>query len=802
MEIPIYDNPPPLDHEPPERRTLSENIGIPSVKDRAFPAPTSFDDILGTSTSTSMNTTTHTSAVMDSIPSKRTRQRDLSGPMPVYRTRHLDEPFTMGSRGPGAMPRGPMTTNMNMNMSMSSGDLLGMRIPRPRPGGRPIPRPQMPDRAEGMNSIPRFRPLPGRHMYDGMGMGLPVPWNMTGMPTTHSMPDIGRGGPQPPQYRQYPIPTSQRLDAPPVEIVPNGTQKLEQRTEEKKVPHATSIVQSIPLEGAKDTMVSSSQRPSQEHGLYRKCSRCTNGFVQDQQRRTAGSASITGTAPSTTMKHLDCVEECEGEVASDARSIEVVKKEVVRPPALPGPTDQGDKSHTVAPPQDSATKLETQQNNECRQEAHLDDQIKATPARPSLGVRKISDYPVLVGPSDGKDHTACCPECCQESDCHGGCIGHPSPSPSPVKRMASTDTEYSSRSGSITSLEGQPLTPLSERGKKLGLVKSAFKKSFQRSMSPTKQPKEPVLSARINGAADIDMLPCELSSGPVSPSTFWGNGHGRSSSASAAIAAINLARTNSTGSGSTAASAAAKTAIGMTTSSESRKPAVLVKKQRSNGKNGAKIVEPLKVSADDGGKRKVTPNEGRKVDCSKDDNEDVATGEAEAKSRRLSGASIATLDIQVPKITSLSSGISAICEVAFVPFEASRMWLRNHPRVGSGGWSIMERAMEMLSVILGTMEACWKIAFVYSKTGKLRLPKIKRINDEDGEGKANMEMVTPAGFMWDCTRSGIYVLIFLAMAVLAVRIIRWVLGVVRVLGMIVRAVGWVSRVLLGGGILW
>jgi hypothetical protein len=247
----------------------------------------------------------------------------------------------------------------------------------------------------------------------------------------------------------------------------------------------------------------------------------------------------------------------------------------------------------------------------------------------------------------------------------------------------------------------------------------------------------------------------------------------------------------------------------MKSTGDARKPAVLVKKRR-NGK----------AAGVDGSNRKVTPNEGRRVTSqpgpavSNGWDDDDATSASGSKSRRRSSdaTSVATLEVAMPKITSLTSGISAACEMALVPFEASRMWLRNHPRVGNGGSSVVHRGLDMLTVILGTTEACWHIAFVYSKTGKLRLPKItmkrKSSSSKDGWGEdqaedgLDVQQMTPAQFVWDCMRSFVYVLIFLALLVLLVRIVRWVLGVVKMVALVVRWVGWITRVLLGGGILW
>ena len=786
MDIPVYDNPPPPGREPLEPRSHLAPLANPMMRQQHRQIPVNFDDILGTSMNMSMNTftTTHTNTVpmVEPIAVRRTRQRNINGAVPVPMRRNMHGPPLMGRAGPAHGLRG----NMNMNMSMSSSDLLGGQTAMPYIRRHNIMRPSMPNRTEAMHTIPTIDPRghgPRLPSHIEHSMWPPYPRSPTGMTTTHSMPEFRpRANLLPPQMLSSQEPGMNR----------------------PTVVHPTTREASLDRPAPQETCTTQSASP--ESGLSRRCSRCTYGFVQGPQNQLDGTASTTTAAPKPAALLPSCVEEHHDETCVDTQSIEVVKKEAtVVDQDETKENEHHSSTEILVTTVRKAPACPTAQSDAARKSISPVDLATAIPGqtRPILGWRQESrDAPIPIL-DDEKDHSACCPQCCREQDCHDGCLGHLSPSPSPVKRVRSTERLLNFRKDSITSLEGQPLTPLSERVKKLGVVKSALKKSL-RTPSPTKSSRLPFLSSRINDVDEVEMMFSELSSGPASPGTFWG-GSPRSSSTTAAQVAINrLSRSNSTGSASVGATAAAKTAITMHPLDGNRKPAVLVKRRRGSNKN---IANPERDT------RKVTPNEGRRVTSHQDqveglnDSTNDSTSPRSTRSRRISNTSITTLEVPMPKITSVTSGVSAVCEIALVPFEASRMWLRNHPTVSNGGWDVINRGLQMLSVVVCTTEACWRIVFVYSKTGKLRLPKIVETSTRDTDDGKELKTVqvvqmTPAGFMWDCVRSAAYVLILLALLVLVVRIVRWALGVVRFVLAVVNGVAWVGKVLLGGGILW
>ena len=102
------------------------------------------------------------------------------------------------------------------------------------------------------------------------------------------------------------------------------------------------------------------------------------------------------------------------------------------------------------------------------------------------------------------------------------------------------------------------------------------------------------------------------------------------------------------------------------------------------------------------------------------------------------------------------------------------MWLRNHPDVMNIGWWLLERVHEMSQFMALTGFRIWGVVFVYSKTGKIKL----------GRGE------TAAGFVINCGRSLLYLLLFVGLAVLMLRVLRFVWSLVRVLGLAFRGVGW------------
>lgn len=154
-----------------------------------------------------------------------------------------------------------------------------------------------------------------------------------------------------------------------------------------------------------------------------------------------------------------------------------------------------------------------------------------------------------------------------------------------------------------------------------------------------------------------------------------------------------------------------------------------------------------------------------------------------SKARNVSGSSISTLELQVPGLGSL--GLGVVGEMIIVPFEATKMWIRNHPQVMKLGWQILERAWQMSQVIATTAWRLWALIFVYSKTGKFKLNVAKK--------------ESTGGFLFDCARSGVYLLIFIAVGVFAMRVLNILIGALGLIGWLFQAFFWVTRQVLGFG---
>ena len=98
--------------------------------------------------------------------------------------------------------------------------------------------------------------------------------------------------------------------------------------------------------------------------------------------------------------------------------------------------------------------------------------------------------------------------------------------------------------------------------------------------------------------------------------------------------------------------------------------------------------------------------------------------------------------------------------MVLVPYDASKMWLRNHPSVMTIGWTLLERVWEMGQIMTGTGFKLWSVVFIYSKTGRLKLKR--------GD--------TAGGFVADCARSALYLLMCVAIGVVVARVLRWMLA--------------------------
>ena len=452
-----------------------------------------------------------------------------------------------------------------------------------------------------------------------------------------------------------------------------------------------------------------------EHGLQRKCSRCVNGFVTGQQHNTGGvSPTLRAEPHANNLGNLD-----------------------------EHPTDAPHDTSTVPWP--------------------------PSQIRPNLAPDvPLGPQPSPIGDSepDQRDHNACCATCCKEYDCHEGCLSHPSPSASPSRPSRSGSGPLSSRTNSsASSSDAQPPTPKA-RGTKLDFVRSAFKRSVDRSPSPEKQPDRGPTTFTDHGAppsTGSKTTLVELAT-PISPATFWG-GEGAGVTAGALEAAKAAIEKQNEQSHLSSARPRRSKRADSDTSLRSAFPALTPSALRPRSKKTAHLNGKPTVHV-------TTPTGTRLVPS------------ARPKSRNASGASVATIDIPMPGLGSISLG--AIWEMALVPYDASKMWLRNHPSVMTIGWTLLERVWEMGQIMTGTGFKLWSVVFIYSKTGRLKLKR--------GD--------TAGGFVADCARSALYLLMCVAIGVVVARVLRWMLQAMAILGMVVRLFGWVLVKLLGHGLLW
>ncbi len=390
-----------------------------------------------------------------------------------------------------------------------------------------------------------------------------------------------------------------------------------------------------------------------------------------------------------------------------------------------------------------------------------------------------------VAESDSRDHTICCPECCKEQDCHEGCLGHPSPAPSLTRSIRSSiETTGNCNESASTTKESDAQNNTSEKVRigKLALMKSAFKKSFVGMPHHNCDTSKSSIHSKKNSVADLDTSAVDLPTHPLSPGTFWG----REGAAAVSGAAVE----------------AAKSAIGLkkqaSVSSDDAVPApspLRVKKTRTKKSESLDVnrngTAPTTTPTMDEEDRLPSPNMSPRGASGPSFRIPTPVGSTGPRSpsgkstgRDASGTSIATVDISIPQFGSL--GFRVVWEMFVVPFAASRMWLRNHPQIMSLAGRVIERGCEMAQIMLITVSRLWTIIFVYSKTGRLRMRR--------GD--------TAGSFMLDCTRSAVYLLIFVAIGVAAMRIAKWVLDVVGVLGMTIKGVVWAVKRLLGYGLFW
>lgn len=353
---------------------------------------------------------------------------------------------------------------------------------------------------------------------------------------------------------------------------------------------------------------------------------------------------------------------------------------------------------------------------------------------------------------DERDHAICCPDCCKQ-DCHEGCLGHPSPSPtpSPTRSIIWSPAQSTSSPSEVEEWGPSSSPKRGEKGRtnQLSFIKSALERSSKKETSRYDS-RVKSKSGQI-GSPKRSLI--ELSAQPRTPPVF-----------------DELVASGPTiGAVAAAASALGFRSRNLLTESSNK----MQKSSRSPvlgiDMSPRKTSESRNCKAASGARLRVPTPTGLAISCS-------STTENFNVSDNGNGA----MELQVPSLGSLGGG--AVAEMLLVPFEASKMWIRNHPHVLTSGWALIERGWQMGQIMTTTGWKLWSLVFVYSKTGQFTLSVAK------GE--------TAGGFVIDCARSMLYLLIFLAVSVFVMRVLRVVLGVMGIVGWCFKAVFWVLKGIL------
>lgn len=469
-------------------------------------------------------------------------------------------------------------------------------------------------------------------------------------------------------------------------------------------------------------------------GLMRKCSRCTHGFV-DVKAQNIDSVIHTSVLPKDNV-----------EAKGDIRRLHPARSPL---PALP------------------EEKNAPEGNN---------------------SPQKISALSHQRDETDERNHSICCPQCCK-LDCHEGCLGHPSPTSSPVPVNGAVSSSQEVSGVAEVSKPADHASPLpmnqnveaEEKTKTtvLGTMRSALK------ISPKKDQES---RSGVHVQAALSKAPVELSIQPPSPASSPAPDNFNSQDDAAATALNGLQPLGSnTASG---AAAAALSAINSAQRKTSTPRPVMHKRQRSNSLPSIglslgtrKISGTVESQRTVSGSRLRIPSPlGLSVSCFRAASVDKS---GHSRSRNASGTSMSTIELQVPSLASLttSAGYTALSEIVFVPLEATKMWIRTHPQILSLGRDMSLRAWEMAQVLTKTAWQLWAVVFVYSKTGKVKF------NAKRGE--------TVSGFLMDMARSLLYLLVFAAVGALMLWILSLVISVLRVGVWVVRTIVWIVRSILG-----
>ncbi|KIY01015.1 uncharacterized protein Z520_03681 [Fonsecaea multimorphosa CBS 102226] len=466
-----------------------------------------------------------------------------------------------------------------------------------------------------------------------------------------------------------------------------------------------------------------------DHGLMRKCSHCNHGFVDVKLHNTD---SVTPT--SALQKVLD-------KPNAETKSL--------HPRGCPLP---GLPQHTA--PQGNA-------KAQHKTTGHLHENVNVV---------------------DERDHTICCPECCK-LDCHEGCLGHPSPTPAsyPLDGLWPAAQSSTSPSEPETLEEARP-EETQDRAK------------FTRLAAARPVMKTPYMEEEASKSGDH--LPAALSNAAPSewamhpPTPILESRRVPVKRSPDAVAAALRAMEQPSQKRTQGTLTAAFNATGPSQRKVSAPRPILHRRQRSSSlpiigtsmtSRTASANAQHQRAASGGSWLRVPTPLGFAMTCSKSGKDGTS------KSRNVSGASITTIELQVPNLVSLAScgSYAAIGDLLLIPLEAGKMWVRNHPQVFTVGREMAQRGLVMSQVMTKTGWRLWAMVFVYSKTGKIKFHLSK------GE--------TVGGFVLDVGRSLLYLIVFAALSTLAVRILGLVLGLLGIVGWIVRSVFWVLKGILGAG---
>lgn len=138
------------------------------------------------------------------------------------------------------------------------------------------------------------------------------------------------------------------------------------------------------------------------------------------------------------------------------------------------------------------------------------------------------------------------------------------------------------------------------------------------------------------------------------------------------------------------------------------------------------------------------------------------------------------------EMPTVGAGLGAVVEAVLVPFSALRMWVRTHPQLLVLLHTVMVRLLEMSGHVVEMTAQAYRIAYVYSKTGRIRAGR-----------RASL-----AGLVRDCVKALVYCLILGAVAMMVGRVLAVFASVGGWLIWCLRWVVWVVKTVVGLGFLW